>query len=127
MELERRWGSVSGRRTVTEAVEPLAEGIDREMAGAAEVGLRQTGAVKLSDHYRPIVVAGRQRHGGASRKEWAGPMVAKSRDGLKMWSAGRLPSRNSQRLADAGKSWYMIGYSLVVVNQGVHLSENLIQ
>ncbi len=59
--------SAAGRTLVTEAVEPLAEGIDREMAGVAEeVLLRQTGAVvKLSDHCRPIVVAGRQSAGWA--------------------------------------------------------------
>ena len=64
--------------------------MDGEVACAAELDVGHRGAVEIGDNRRPIDLAGRLSHGGASRKCGRGPMLPERRDSLNMHFTRRL-------------------------------------
>src|SRR2546423_17972 len=81
------------REPGSEAIEPIAEGVDGDAAELAELDVGQSRAVKIGEDSRPVDFAGRLSHGGASRDSGTGPILTSLRRALKMRFTGRTPSK----------------------------------
>lgn len=73
----RRWGT---------AIEPLAKGVNGNLAEVTELDVRQSRAMEVRDDGRPVELAGCPSHGGISGNRGTGPIVTRSRWSLKMGS-----------------------------------------
>src|SRR5512135_1338795 len=84
----RTW--TSRRETRSEAIEPVAERVNGDLAEVAELNVGQARATKVGEHGRPVDLTGRLCHEGASRDRQTDLILTRPRATLKMESTGRL-------------------------------------
>jgi hypothetical protein len=82
-----------------ESIEPIAEGVDRDAAEPAELDVGQSRAAEIREDSRPVDLAGRLSHGGASGESGTGPILTNLRPALKMQFTGR--THRTSRLSAA--------------------------
>jgi hypothetical protein len=80
----------SRRESGTEAIEPVAERVDGDLAEVAELDVGQARATKVGEDGRPVDLTRRLSHEGTSRDRQADLILAWPRPTLKMRSTGRL-------------------------------------
>ena len=66
------------RESGAEPVEPIAEGVDGDAAELAELDVGQSRAAEIGEDSRPVDLAGRLSHGGASGESATGPILTTS-------------------------------------------------
>ena len=84
----RTW--TSRRESWSEAIEPVAERVDGDLAELAGLDVSQARATKVGEQGRPVDLTGRLGHKGTSRDRQADLILTWPRPSLKMDSAGRL-------------------------------------
>src|SRR5512147_807216 len=85
------------RESWTEAIEPVAERVNGDLAEVAELNVGQARATKVGEHGRPVDLTGRLCHEGTSRDRQTDLILTRPRATLKMGSTGRLRCDASSR------------------------------